>query len=83
MNRLILVSNRLPFALERVGSGPWIVTSSVGGLVSAIEPVLRERAGTWIGWIGMAGDIPQAPLADASRNAGYQVIPVALSEAEP
>src|SRR5438477_1453085 len=82
MNRLILVSNRLPFALERVGSGPWIVTSSVGGLVSAIEPVLRERAGRWIGWIGMAGDIPQAPLADASRNAGYQVIPVALSEAE-
>src|SRR5207253_11258165 len=82
MNRLILVSNRLPFALERVGSGSWIVTSSVGGLVSAIEPVLRERAGTWIGWIGMAGDIPQAPLADASRNAGYQVIPVALSEAE-
>jgi trehalose 6-phosphate synthase/phosphatase len=82
MNRLILVSNRLPFALERVGSGPWIVTSSVGGLVSAIEPVLRERAGTWIGWIGMAGEIPGAPLAEASRNAGYQVIPVALSEAE-
>jgi len=82
MNRLILVSNRLPFALERVGSSPWIVTSSVGGLVSAIEPVLRERAGTWIGWIGMAGEIPQAPLAEASRDAGYQVIPVALSEAE-
>ncbi len=82
MNRLILVSNRLPFALERVGSGPWIVTSSVGGLVSAIEPVLRERAGTWIGWAGIAGEIPGAPLAEASRDAGYQIIPVALSEAE-
>src|SRR6266700_420 len=82
MNRLILVSNRLPFALERTGTDEWIVTLSAGGLVSALGPVLRGRGGTWIGWPGVAGDIPNAPFAEATRNAGYEVVPVSLSEAE-
>src|SRR5216117_3391093 len=80
MNRLIVVSNRLPFALDSTGEDLWTVTPAVGGLVSAIEPVLRERGGTWIGWPGIAGKIPQEPLTKATRNAGYQVVPVALSE---
>src|SRR5437667_517676 len=82
MNRLILVSNRLPFALEPVGDGQWIAAPSAGGLVSALAPVLRGRGGTWIGWPGVAGDIPDAPFAEATRDAGYEVVPVALSEAE-
>ena len=82
MNRLVLVSNRLPFALERAGTDEWIVTLSAGGLVSALAPVLRGRGGTWIGWPGVAGDIPNAPFAEATRDAGYEVVPVALSEAE-
>src|ERR1700720_4185115 len=82
MNRLIVVSNRLPFALDSTGEDLWTVTPAVGGLVSAIEPVLRERGGTWIGWPGIAGKIPQEPLTKATRNAGYQVVPVALSEAD-
>src|SRR5437879_12434752 len=80
MNRLIVVSNRLPFALDSTGEDLWTVTPAVGGLVSAIEPVLRERGGTWIGWPGVAGEIPQEPLAKATRNAGYKVVPVALHE---
>ena len=43
MNRLIVVSNRLPFALDSAGEDLWTVTPAVGGLVSAVEPVLRER----------------------------------------
>jgi len=43
MNRLIVVSNRLPFALDSSGEDLWTVTPAVGGLVSAVEPVLRER----------------------------------------
>jgi trehalose 6-phosphate synthase/phosphatase len=82
MNRLIVVSNRLPFALDSTGEDLWTVTPAVGGLVSAIEPVLRERGGTWIGWPGIAGEIPEEPLAEATRNAGYKVVPVALSETE-
>src|SRR5881394_2963051 len=82
MNRLIVVSNRLPFALDSTGEDLWTVTPATGGLVSAIEPVLRERGGTWIGWPGIAGKIPQEPLAEATRDAGYNVVPVALSETE-
>ena len=82
MNRLIIVSNRLPFALDSAGEDLWTVTPAVGGLVSAVEPILRERGGTWIGWPGIPGKIPQGPLAEATRDAGYNVVPVALSETE-
>jgi trehalose 6-phosphate synthase len=82
MNRLIIVSNRLPFALDSAGEDLWTVTPAVGGLVSAVEPVLRERGGTWIGWPGIPGEIPSEPLAEATRDAGYNVVPVALSETE-
>src|SRR5581483_5872490 len=82
MNRLIVVSNRLPFALDSPAEDLWTVTPAVGGLVSAIEPVLRKRGGIWIGWPGIAGKIPSKPLAEATRDAGYEVVPVSLSEAE-
>ena len=49
MNRLIIVSNRLPFALDSTGEDLSTVTPATGGLVSAVEPVLRERGGVWIG----------------------------------
>jgi trehalose 6-phosphate synthase len=77
-----MVSNRLPFALDSAGEDLWTVTPAVGGLVSAVEPVLRERGGTWIGWPGIPGEIPNEPLAEATRDAGYNVVPVALSETE-
>src|ERR1044071_4618653 len=82
MNRLIIVSNRLPFALDSAGEDLWTIMPAVGGLVSAVEPVLRDRGGTWIGWPGTAGEIPNEPLAKATRDAGYNVVPVALSETE-
>jgi trehalose 6-phosphate synthase/phosphatase len=82
MKRLIIVSNRLPFALDSTGEDLWTVTPATGGLVSAVEPVLRERGGVWIGWPGIAGKIPNKPLTEATRNAGYKVVPVALSETE-
>src|SRR5438034_11829520 len=82
MNRLIVVSNRLPFALDSAGEDLWTVTPATGGLVSAVEPVLRYRGGTWIGWPGIAGEIPKEPMADATRDAGYKVVAVALSRSE-
>ena len=82
MNRLIIVSNRLPFALDSAGEDLWTVTPAVGGLVSAVEPVLREHGGTWIGWPGITGKIPKGPFAEATGDAGYKVVPVALSETD-
>jgi len=82
MNRLVIVSNRLPFVLEQTGDRRWIAQPSAGGLVTALASVLRKRGGTWIGWPGVAGKIPDAPLAEATRDTGYEIVPVALSEAE-
>ena len=83
MNRLIVVSNRVPFAQGiRRGRSRDRLSRAAGGLVSVVEKVLRERGGTWIGWPGIAGKIPKEPLAKATRNAGYRVVPVTLSGSE-
>src|SRR5882672_3757616 len=60
---LVVVSNRLPFAIAPRTEGAR-VTRAPGGLVSALEPALAERGGLWIGWDGLARD----PSAAAPRG---------------
>lgn len=73
----IVVSNRLP--VDRVvnsdGSAVW--SRSPGGLVTALEPVMQQNEGAWIGWGGQ----PDLEF-DAFDSAGIRVIPVALSAQE-
>jgi trehalose 6-phosphate synthase/phosphatase len=77
--RLIVVSNRLPVALTQTDAGPTLVPSS-GGLVTALGPVLGERGGHWIGWLGGASSSPSpAELAELERSLGYRVHPVELT----
>ena len=61
--RLIALSNRLPNLRSAVASDE-DRRRNVGGLVSALEPVLRERHGLWLGWSGRttAGDTVSTPL---------------------
>jgi len=82
--RLIVVSNRLPVTLSRDGDGPWKIRHGAGGLVTALLPVLRDRGGTWIGWTGTSGDDGdlEVALAQATRDAGYALKPVALTAEE-
>ncbi|HJQ06906.1 MAG TPA: trehalose-6-phosphate synthase [Nocardioides sp.] len=49
---LVIVANRLP--VDRVAGPDGTMTwrASPGGLVSAIEPVMRAGDGVWIGWPG-------------------------------
>ncbi|MDH4174750.1 MAG: hypothetical protein OEV97_13515, partial [Betaproteobacteria bacterium] len=49
--RLIVVSNRLPFTFRKE-RGVWQSEPGGGGLVTALLPVLRDRGGMWIGWPG-------------------------------
>ena len=66
--RPIVVSNRLPFVLERSENGKYEASPSSGGLVSALSPILRGKGGVWIGWPGVA-DVPNESLKGAVSNA--------------
>jgi trehalose 6-phosphate synthase/phosphatase len=84
-NRLVLVSNRLPIVVAKTSDGLWQIERGDGGLISALAPVLRERGGIWVGWPGTTEDdlIDLEPfLAEATRDTGYTLVPVALTAAE-
>ena len=74
---LVVVANRLP--VDRVvgddGEVSW--RRSPGGLVSALEPVMRANHGAWIGWPGDTGaDV------DPFDDDGLTLVPVRLSDQE-
>ena len=60
--RVIVVSNRLPVSLKRGGT-LWHSKATAGGLATAMNPVLRDSNGIWIGW---SGDTSQ--VSDESRR---------------
>jgi trehalose 6-phosphate synthase len=74
---LVIVANRLP--VDRVvnddGSVAW--RRSPGGLVTAIEPVMRQNDGAWIGWSGGTDDDLE-PFVDD----GLSLVPIPLSGEE-
>ena len=75
---LVIAANRLP--VDRVvgpdGEATW--RTSPGGLVTAMESVMKGRDGAWVGWAGEAGQAPDPFVADD----GMYLHPVPLSEDE-
>jgi trehalose 6-phosphate synthase/phosphatase len=82
--RLIVVSNRLPYVLERQEDSEWTLQPGSGGLVTALLPVLRNRGGIWIGWPGSTEESPEIRdiFRKTSRQAGYLLEPVPLTSEE-
>ena len=82
--RLIVVSNRLPFAFRRDDGGRWRAEPGGGGLVTALLPVLRHRGGVWIGWSGAADEPPElaGELETVGEDAGYTLKSVPLTADE-
>src|SRR5215218_2972900 len=74
---MIVISNRLPVDYEEGPDGETRWKSSPGGLVTALEPVMRAADGAWIGWAGVADR-----EFDPFENDGISIIPVPLSETE-
>jgi trehalose 6-phosphate synthase len=70
----VVVSNRLP--VDRVvganGKASW--QHSPGGLVTALEPVMRAADGAWVGWAGQADTEFKPFVSD-----GIHIVPVKLS----
>ncbi|WP_051989794.1 alpha,alpha-trehalose-phosphate synthase (UDP-forming) [Gordonia soli] len=50
----VVVANRLPVDKEVLPDGTVRWKRSPGGLVTALEPILREHTGAWVGWSGIA-----------------------------
>ncbi|MGV0812424.1 trehalose-6-phosphate synthase [Mycolicibacterium boenickei] len=70
----VVVANRLPIDMERLPDGSTTFKRSPGGLVTALEPLLRKRRGAWIGWAGIP-DSGEEPIVDED----LQLFPVELS----
>jgi trehalose 6-phosphate synthase len=70
----VVVANRLPVDLERLPDGTTTWKRSPGGLVTALEPLLRRRRGAWIGWPGVV-DTDEDPIVQDE----VQLYPVRLS----
>ncbi len=76
-SQFVIIANRLP--VDRVeqpdGSLGW--RRSPGGLVTALDPVMRANDGVWIGWPG-GTETHLEPFEDD----GLQLVPVPLSAQE-
>jgi trehalose 6-phosphate synthase len=70
----VVVANRLPIDMERLPDGTTTWKRSPGGLVTALEPLLRRRHGAWVGWPG----IPDAG-EDRIEQEDMNLCPVDLS----
>ncbi|PZS35752.1 MAG: trehalose-6-phosphate synthase [Pseudonocardiales bacterium] len=73
----VVVANRLPVDLERLPDGTQRWKSSPGGLVTALDPLLRSRRAAWVGWPGVP-DVEVEPIVDDDLT----LHPVTLSQAE-
>ncbi|MEM5788889.1 MAG: trehalose-6-phosphate synthase [Syntrophobacteraceae bacterium] len=86
--RLAVVSNRLPIVLKREKTGDWKIEPGSGGLITAIGPVLRNRGGLWIGWLGVSSEKLtdfsglDSLLRKGAIDTGYCLKPVQLSAEE-
>jgi trehalose 6-phosphate synthase/phosphatase len=81
LNRLVIVSNRLPVTVERSPKGISINPSS-GGLVAALLPLFKAVGGVWIGWPGAdyAPEIDSALRAECAPDSSFE--PVFLTPPE-
>lgn len=52
----VVVANRLPVDREVLPDGTTAWKRSPGGLVTALEPLLRRRRGAWVGWPGVVDE---------------------------
>lgn len=76
--KLIIVSNRLPFKIEKKG-GKYEIRQSSGGLVSAIKSLPKETGIVWIG----AADFKEEAWLDYNRTStgsDYQIVPLFLDK---
>ena len=70
----LVVANRLPVDRKTGPDGEPVWRTSPGGLVTALEPVMKRKGGAWIGWHGAPDE-----TIDGFEHEGYRIVPVPLS----
>ena len=88
LQRLVIVSNRLPFDV-RVEKGELVFGPSAGGLVTGLAAYLEERqkkenapSHLWVGWPGGTVAPPLREALKQKAQASFQSYPVFLSKQE-
>src|SRR5437868_8496874 len=84
MSRLVIISNRLPFAIDKSEEGEIMVRQSSGGLVSAIKSYFEQyKSGTdiysgkiWVGTMESAKEEWEAAIESGLIKTEYNVEPV-------
>jgi len=81
VNDFVVVANRLPVDRVEAADGTVSWQRSPGGVVTALEPIMRAKSGAWIGWDGSpspsAGDVAEPFTAD-----GISMVPIPLTGQE-
>jgi trehalose 6-phosphate synthase len=78
--RLIVVSNRMPIVINQ-DNDQWSIQPGSGGLITALDPILKENKSLWIGWPGAGEEAPVQELLDRfGREQGYKLVGVPLSQ---
>ena len=75
--KFVVAASRLPVDRAEGPGGEAEWRPSPGGLVTALEPVMRDVGGAWVGWPGAAGEAPE-PF----DTAGMHLVSVSLSAEE-
>jgi trehalose 6-phosphate synthase len=74
---VVVVANRLPVDRVVDDSGEVTWRRSPGGLVTAVEPTMKQHEGAWLGWDG-APDGPDEPFEQDDMT----LVPIPLSAEE-
>ncbi len=75
-HEMVVVANRLPVDSRTLPDGATEWVTSPGGLVTAMESVMRNiESGAWVGWAGSPGEAPDPFEAD-----GMSLYPVRLDQ---
>lgn len=78
---LTIVSNREPYKVER-SEGRLQLVPTTGGLVSALDPVMRRSRGRWISWLPKTREASRLQNDLAKVELPYELDFVPVSDAE-
>ncbi len=83
MQKIHIVSNRLPFSIKDEDENISL-EASVGGLATGMKSIYKDYGGTWIGWPGVNSDQLEKGKMETIENLfkGEKCAPVHLSSEE-